>query len=215
MFYGCVFWYRLLNCGIPLSCTGGSDFPFSAGLLAPWYPNLGLDRTYVQVDGPFTYKNWIEGIRAGRTFAGNGPLLFFTVDGKLPGSQLNLTPSEDHVLIEARVVSNYALDSLEIVQNGAVIKRVDGRGGQTEIACSERLRLDRRPQLVVRRQGARQGGTRALRWYCSLESPCSLKSDLCAAGRQAHTRTSGSDGHGGLHPHADGGLPISRGVQIR
>ena len=45
----------------------------------------------------------------GRTFAGNGPLLFFTVDGKHPGAQLNLTPSEDRVLIEARAVSNYAL----------------------------------------------------------------------------------------------------------
>ena len=39
----------------------------------------------MQVRGGFTYENWIAGIRAGRTFASNGPLLQFTVDDQGPG----------------------------------------------------------------------------------------------------------------------------------
>ncbi|MBI4531688.1 MAG: CehA/McbA family metallohydrolase, partial [Candidatus Latescibacteria bacterium] len=133
MFYGFMFWYRLLNCGIRLACTGGSDFPFSADLLAPWYPNLGLDRTYVHVDGEFTYKNWIEGIRHGHTFATNGPLLFLTVNGQPPGTEVQLEDSQDWVMIEAQAICNYGLDCLEIVKNGAVVKHVEGKGGQTGI----------------------------------------------------------------------------------
>ena len=153
MFYGCVFWYRLLNCGIPLSCTGGSDVPFSASLLAPWYPNLGLDRTYAQIEGDFTYSAWIEGIRRGQTFATNGPLLFLTVNGQPPGAQLNLNPSDDSVIVEARALCNYGLDSLEIVQNGAVVKRVEGTGGQTEIACAERVTLNQSAWFAARTRG--------------------------------------------------------------
>ncbi len=153
MFYGCMFWYRLLNCGIRLACTGGSDFPFSAGLLAPWYPNLGLDRTYARVEGDFTYKGWIEGIRRGCTFATNGPLLTFTVNGHPPGSELHLEASQDRVLVETRAECNYGLDSLEIVCNGAVVKRVEGTGGQTEIACAERVPLDQSAWFAARVRG--------------------------------------------------------------
>jgi hypothetical protein len=152
-FNGFMFWYRLLNCGIRLACTGGSDFPFSADLLAPWYPNLGLDRTYAQVGGEFTYNAWIEGIRGGRTFATNGPMVFLTVNGQPPGSTLQLPASEDSVLVEARAVCNYGLDCLEIVTNGAVVKHAEGQGGPTEIACAERVRLGESAWFAARTRG--------------------------------------------------------------
>jgi hypothetical protein len=123
-------WARLLNCGVRLACTGGSDFPFSAALLAPWYPNLGLDRTYAQVEGSFSYPAWLEAIRKGRTFATNGPLLFFTVDGQPPGSEIRAPASHSRMRLDARAVCNYGLDCLEIVCNGAVVKHVEGQGGQ-------------------------------------------------------------------------------------
>ena len=153
MFYGCMFWYRLLNCGIRLVCTGGSDFPFAANLLAPWYPNLGLDRTYVYLEDTFSYTHWIEGIRRGHTFATNGPLLFLTVDGQPPGSEWHIEASQDQVAVEARVVCNYGLDALEIVQNGAVIKRIEGTGGQTEIAWADTLRLNGSAWVAARARG--------------------------------------------------------------
>ncbi|OGG51799.1 MAG: hypothetical protein A3F84_20260 [Candidatus Handelsmanbacteria bacterium RIFCSPLOWO2_12_FULL_64_10] len=153
MFYGFMFWYRLLNCGLRLACTGGSDFPFSAALLAPWYPNLGLDRTYVQVAGEFTYRSWIDGIRHGRGFATNGPFLFLTVNGQPPGTELRFNTSEDCVLVEARAVCNYGLDCLEIVSNGEVVKHIEAKGGQTEVACAERVRLKGSAWFAARTRG--------------------------------------------------------------
>jgi hypothetical protein len=168
MFYGCVFWYRLLNCGLRLACTGGSDFPFSAELLAPWYPNLGLDRTYVSIDGEFSYRRWIEGIRHGRTFASNGPLLSFTVDGAGPGRQLQVG-AQDSVRIEGRAECGYPLDCVEIVCNGAVVRRVDGGGGQTRIECSEIVPLEGSAWLALRARGCvepdRYGGLAPWKLY--------------------------------------------------
>jgi hypothetical protein len=45
------------------------------------------------------------------------------------------------------------LDSLEIVQNGAVVKRVEGTGGQTEIACAERVTLNQSAWFAARTRG--------------------------------------------------------------
>ena len=154
-FTGFYFWYRLLNCGLRLAATGGSDFPFGAGLLAPWYPNLGLDRTYVNIGlgKPFTYDAYIHGIRRGRTFATNGPLLLLTVNGKGPGAAVRLNGSVKHVKVFARAVCQHPLDRMEIVVNGAVEHVVDGKGGPREIACETRLRLRESSWVAARVRG--------------------------------------------------------------
>ncbi|MHC4715823.1 MAG: CehA/McbA family metallohydrolase [Planctomycetota bacterium] len=154
-FVGFYFWYRLLNCGLRLAVTGGSDFPFSPDILAPWYPNLGLDRTYVRVGAarPFTYDAYIGGIRRGRTFATNGPLLLLTVDGKGPGARVRLDAGARRVEVIARAVCQHPLDRLEIVVNGAVEKIVDGKGGPREIACRTRLRLSQSSWIAARVRG--------------------------------------------------------------
>lgn len=154
-FVGFYFWYRLLNCGLALAVTGGSDFPFSADLLAPWYPNLGLDRTYVNVGRrkPFSYEGYIEGIRRGRSFATNGPLLLLEVNGKGPGSRLRLEESDGEVEVFARAVCQHPLDRLEIVVNGAVQHIVDGKGGPRELACETRLSLPESAWIAARTRG--------------------------------------------------------------
>lgn len=154
-FLGTPVWYRLLNCGLRLATTGGSDFPFSTDMLAPWYPNLGLDRTYVQIDTnePFTYERYLDGIRKGRTFATNGPLLLFEVNGQQPGAAINVENSVSHVEVRARAVCNYPVERLEIVVNGAVEEIVDGQGGQTELTCETRLPLLESSWLAARVRG--------------------------------------------------------------
>jgi len=154
-FLGFAYWYRLLNCGIRLTVTGGSDFPFGADMLAPWYPSLGLDRTYVQlgIDESFTYDAYIKGIRQGRTFATNGPLVEFQVDGHGPGSTINREKSDGEVHILARAVCHYPLDQLEIVVNGAVEYVVEGKGGECELACEARLALRESSWLAARARG--------------------------------------------------------------
>ena len=70
-------YYRLLNCGIRLPLSTGTDW---------WI--YDHNRVYAQVNGNFSYEAWIAALRGGRTFVTNGPLLFLTVNGQGPGATL-------------------------------------------------------------------------------------------------------------------------------
>jgi len=154
-FMGFYFWYRLLNCGLKLATTGGSDFPFGSHILAPWYINLGLDRTFVHIDKnkKFTYRAYIEGIRNGRCFSSNGPLLFFEVNGNGPGSSIAIGSTTDKVKIFARAACQYPIDRLEIVVNGAVELMIDGKGGSREIVCETELSIPESAWVAARVRG--------------------------------------------------------------
>ena len=116
-------WYDMLNLGFRISPTAGSDYPCVA-------PNLpGRERFYTKIEGPFTYKNWLEGVRSGRTFVTTGPILEFSVNGKDIGSEITLREAGE-VLIKGSV--RYSNDTkgntgrlveLELVENGRVVKR--------------------------------------------------------------------------------------------
>ena len=46
----------------------------------------GSDRVYVHCGtGKFSYQNWIDNLRAGKSFVTNGPMLRFTAGGQEPG----------------------------------------------------------------------------------------------------------------------------------
>lgn len=154
-FLGFAVWYRLLNCGLRLAISAGSDFPFSADMLAPWYPNLGQDRTYSYLgpEVPFTYEGYLDGIRHGRTFATNGPLLSLEVEGRGPGGTVDVEQSAANVTVRARAVCNYPLERLEIIVNGAVEHIVEGAGGETELACETRMPLPESSWFAVRARG--------------------------------------------------------------
>src|SRR3982074_2819224 len=77
-------YYNCLNCGFRLSMSSGSD-------KMALNPPMGSARTYVKTDGPLTYQTWVDGIRKGRTFASNYPLLEFTLNGKESGETIALT----------------------------------------------------------------------------------------------------------------------------
>lgn len=104
-------WYRLLNCGIKLPASTGSD----------WYI-CSNNRVYVQTKQAFTYKTWLAGLQAGRTFITNGPALFLTVDGREPGDTLDVSEGMHKVAVELEWCSFYPLDCLEIIWNGQVVK---------------------------------------------------------------------------------------------
>ena len=73
-------WYKLLNCGFRLPTAAGTDFMGNyASLRGP----VGLNRVYAEVKpGPLKIEPWLEAIKAGRTFATNGPLLHFRSEGR-------------------------------------------------------------------------------------------------------------------------------------
>src|SRR5262249_406209 len=76
-------WFDLLEASLSIPLVGGSYKSSNAEL-------LGGIRTYAQLGtgAEFTYKNWIEAVRNGRTFVTSGPILLLDIDGHGPGARL-------------------------------------------------------------------------------------------------------------------------------
>lgn len=144
-------WYALLHCGHRLPLVGASG-KNSNGIA------LGTMRTYARLrpDEPFVYRNWIEAIRAGRTFVSNGPLLSLAVDGQGPGAVLDVSsPSQRHqIRAEARAHSPF--DRLEIVANGGVVASASASGSPCGAVVEGELALPEGGWLAARCQGEYQ-----------------------------------------------------------
>jgi hypothetical protein len=68
---------------------------------------------------PLGYPRWI-GLKAGRSFVTNGPMLTLTADGKGPGSVLTVG-AKPKVRVKATARSQFPLTKAELVHNGKVI----------------------------------------------------------------------------------------------
>ncbi|MEX2233966.1 MAG: CehA/McbA family metallohydrolase [Cyclobacteriaceae bacterium] len=106
-------WYRLLNCGIKIPATAGTD------KMSNWV-TVGANRVFALTKGDFTYQGWIDALEKGATFISNSPFIFCTVEGKNPGDEIQVSKSKS-VKITAEVWTQFPLDRLEIVANGEVI----------------------------------------------------------------------------------------------
>jgi TolB protein len=109
-------WHRLLNCGFRLPASAGTDVFLNR--LRSRLP--GGDRAYVRLDGPFSYDAWVKGLKAGRSFVTNGPMLEFTANGKFLGETIVLT-ARGEVGLQAKAESAAPLSRMEVVHNGVVI----------------------------------------------------------------------------------------------
>jgi hypothetical protein len=119
-------WYELLNCGFRVPALG------SSGKDSSQLP-LGSTRSYarLQPDQPLNYANWIEAVRAGRTFVTNGPLLQLTVNGQDPGATLEVADQET-VRVQAETRSLVPFEHLEVLVNGDVATAASGGGNPCE-----------------------------------------------------------------------------------
>jgi hypothetical protein len=131
-------WYRLLNCGIPLPASTGSD----------WFV-CSNNRVYVQVGGDFTYDAWIEGLKAGRTFITNGPALLLRADGREPGDLLDVRPGRG-VEVEVVLEGCYPVHRIEIVLDGEVVRAWDRPAGVTGETFRERVEVEADGWLAAR-----------------------------------------------------------------
>jgi hypothetical protein len=111
-------YYHILNCGLRLPPSAGS----ASGVL----PNpVGYNRVYVHLDGEFNYGNWWEGLKAGRVFVSNGPLLRCRANGEFPGFTFKAPAGKTLDLrVDAALDSRDTVSSLEIIQNGRVLRAV-------------------------------------------------------------------------------------------
>lgn len=96
-------WYHTLNAGFQTRISGETDFPCIFG------DRVGLGRSYVELEGDWTYEDWCEGIRAGRNYVSDGfsHLLGFAADAQKMGhgdSTLRLD-TQQTVKFRARVAA--------------------------------------------------------------------------------------------------------------
>ncbi|MFC0538803.1 CehA/McbA family metallohydrolase [Pelagicoccus mobilis] len=103
--------YRFLDCGLKIPLGNGSDHPART---------VGSARMYVKVEGGFTYENWIEGIRRGRTFTTSGPLIFLSVNGSEIGDTIDVEKG-DLLSVTARVSSREPIGKFQVISNGQVM----------------------------------------------------------------------------------------------
>ncbi|MBN1290939.1 MAG: CehA/McbA family metallohydrolase [Candidatus Latescibacteria bacterium] len=107
-------YYAYLNCGFKVMPSAGS----ASGVL----PNpLGYNRVYVKNNGEFSYEKWFEGLKAGRCFATNGPMLFVTVDDRLPGETITVDTAKNNVYVSCEVYSANPIERLDIIRDGEVV----------------------------------------------------------------------------------------------
>jgi len=102
-----VLWHHLLNCGLRLAATAGSDtfLSFAHGPGVASNPP-GWCRVYAELgDERLTAAGFAEAVRAGRTVATNGPWLSLDVDGSGPGGCLERQPG-DRALVRAKVTGS-------------------------------------------------------------------------------------------------------------
>ena len=118
-------YYKFLNCGFKLSVSAGT----ASGVKAV---PLGYDRVYVKLPGKFRYQEWFRALKAGRSFATNGPMIFLTVNDQGPGSSIafpaSSSPSGRRLRVHADAVANGDLDRLDIIWKGHVIKSLEANG---------------------------------------------------------------------------------------
>jgi hypothetical protein len=138
-------WHQLLACGLRIPLVAGSDKESNLDV-------LGWPRTYARLGTgqQLTYKNWIEAVRAGRTFVTNGPVLRLTVNGQDPGATINVASAEQAVRVRTQVDSLAPLHRLEVVANNTVVAAAEPKGSPATAVAEVDLPLPRGGWVMAR-----------------------------------------------------------------
>jgi len=105
-------YYQILNAGLCIPPSAGS----ASGVLDN---PVGYNRVYVHCGSQFSYDRWWNGLRAGRVFVTNGPLLTTNVEGQVPGHVFEGTDgSPREFQIGLTLSTREKIEYLEVVKNG-------------------------------------------------------------------------------------------------
>jgi hypothetical protein len=115
-------WYRLLNCGLRIPATAGTDKMNNR-------VSVGANRVYAMIDGKFNYQSWIDALNNGRSFVSNSPFIFCRVNNKIAGDELHVT-GKKKLNIEVEMFTQLPVDRLEIIVNGNVVAEKIVKAGE-------------------------------------------------------------------------------------
>lgn len=137
-------YYDYLNLGFRLAAAAGSD--------VPWGSTIGEVRTFVHTGETLNLDRWFAGLKAGRTFVSNGPALEFTVNGQLPGSEIQVEP-KGSVNVRARAWGHEKVglpELLELVSNDGVLHQVRrNNDGTNELRLDVEIDIQRSQWMAI------------------------------------------------------------------
>jgi hypothetical protein len=141
-------WYRYLNCGYRVAVCGGTD---KMGAYAP----LGWLRTYALIDKnrPFTYNNWVDAVRAGRTISTNGPLINLCVEGRGIGDTISLPLAGGRLEVVAEAESFWPLGKIEIVRSGQAVASQNAAKGARRMVVKAKVPVEDSGWIAARCSG--------------------------------------------------------------
>jgi hypothetical protein len=128
-------YYLLLNSGFRYPLLGGSDYPVCR--------TMSDSQTLVADGAVPTFPTAVGRLLRGESFATSGPLLFLSVNGKGPGSDIEFSGDKPQtVTVQVRAASGeLPFDTMEIVQDGKVVSQWRGEPlFQKEIRTTRNLR---------------------------------------------------------------------------
>ncbi|MEP7131293.1 MAG: CehA/McbA family metallohydrolase [Sphingomicrobium sp.] len=139
-------WYRLLNLGYRIPAGAGTDAMANyADLRGP----VGMNRVFLETGGEMSPAALLAALKAGRTFASNGPLLGLDIEGKHPGDVISRgSPGRLHYRVALR--SPVAMKHLEMVENGKVVKAFALTGDRRRFDAEGDLDVDTAGWLLLR-----------------------------------------------------------------
>jgi hypothetical protein len=139
-------WHRLLNLGFRIPAGAGTDAMANyASLRGP----VGMNRVFLDTRGESTPRALRDALRAGRTFASNGPLLGLALDGARPGDTLTrAAPGAVPYRIALR--SPVPVDHLELVMNGRVVQAFRLTGDRRTFDAESSLQIESGGWLLLR-----------------------------------------------------------------
>ncbi|MEO5971957.1 MAG: CehA/McbA family metallohydrolase [Sphingomicrobium sp.] len=139
-------WYRLLNLGFRLPAGAGTDAMANyAALRGP----VGMNRVFLDTGGETTPAALRSALKAGRTFASNGPLLGLELAGKRPGDTI-ARATRGKLAYRGALRSPVAVDHLELVHNGTVVEAFVPAGDRRTLDAAGELQLDAGGWLLLR-----------------------------------------------------------------
>jgi TolB protein len=151
-------WYRLLNCGLRIPAGAGTDAMANyASLRGP----VGLVRVFVQTGPRFDHPNFLAGLKAGRTFVTNAPLLDFGARAgassagggegfRGPGSEIRLSAGKHTLEARVDVRSPVPLDHVELVAGGEVVATVPLAADRMSARGTVKVAFDASGWLLLR-----------------------------------------------------------------
>ena len=148
-------WHRLLNCGFRPSAAAGTDAMANfASMRGP----VGLNRVYV-LDGVGAttagdersrLEKWLHGLKAGHSMATNSALLGLEVEGKPPGTELDIPAHGAKLHVHGFMRSIVPMDHLELMARGKVVREIALEGDRTGADFDEQVEVAEPGWLLLR-----------------------------------------------------------------